>query len=296
MKLQRIRYFVTLAQTLSFSRTAQIHYVSQTTVSQQIRLLEQDLGCELFHRTKRKVELTGAGAVYLAEARRALELLDDAEERVRLYRQTQRLPLRVRLIHGVTPGYIAPALDAFTHDNPEIDLDCSYCTVSGLFSQVISGQADVGLVFDLAPLPWGDMAKVEVGRLQQYAVFNASHPLSRRLSLTREELIGERLLNGIESIGPMHGSASSEAGKPWTDHTDELVEGMDALLLAVSMGKGYTLLSEPVVQTLSPGLGLACVPMEGEFVALVAVYRALDDNPATLRFLQAMQRLRGRKS
>ena len=290
MKLQRIRYFVTLAQTLSFSRTAQIHYVSQTTVSQQIRLLEQDLGCELFQRTRRKVELTGAGAVYLAEARRAVELLDAAEERVRLFRQTQLLPLRVCLIHGVTPGYIAPALDAFARDNPQVDLDCTYCPVSRLFSQIISGQADIGLIFDLAPLPWDDLSKVQIDRLQQYAVLSSSHPLAVRGSLSRDDLVGEHLLNGIESRDPMHAAMQPETGKPWTDRTDELVESMDALLLAVSMGKGYTLLSEPVVQTLPASLGLVCVPMEGEFVPLAAVYRALDDNPATLRFLKAVQR------
>lgn len=288
MKLQRIRYFVTLAQTLSFSRTAQIHYVSQTTVSQQIRLLEQDLGCDLFHRTKRKVELTGAGVVYLSEARRALELLDDAEEKVRLFRQTQLLPLRVRLIHGVTPGYIAPVMDAFARAHPEIDLDCAYCPVSRLFSQIVSGQADVGLIFDLAPIPWDDVAKVTIDELQQYVVMSRSHPLASRAELTRADLVGERLLNGIESRDPLHAAAAPQVGKPWTDGTDELVESMDALLLAVSMGKGYTLLSDPVVQTLPAALDLACVPLKGEMVPLAACYRAVDDNPATLRFLDAV--------
>lgn len=292
MKLQRIRYFVTLAETLNFSRTAQIHYVSQTTVSQQIKLLEQELGFPLFTRTRRHVELTPAGAVYLAEARKALELLDRAEEKARTFRQTQRLSLRVRLIHGVTPGYVAPALDAFAEASPDVDLDCSYCPVARLYPDVIAGEADVGITFDLDPAPHPGIAKVGLDSLRQYVVASTRSKLAQHATLTRAQLAGERLLNGVESRGttPAPGAAEPE-GRPWTDHTDELVEGMDSLLLAVSLDRGYTLMADPVVRTLPGSLALTAIPVEGERIPLIAIYRETDDNPAIQRFISTIRPL-----
>lgn len=64
MTLQQMRYFIAVAQNLSFSKAAQQHYVSQTAVSQQIKLLEEELETELFQRTRHSVVLTSAGQVF----------------------------------------------------------------------------------------------------------------------------------------------------------------------------------------------------------------------------------------
>ena len=60
MTLQQLKYFVSVANHLSFSRAAEENYVSQTAISQQIKLLEEDLGISLFDRTHRWVRLTRA--------------------------------------------------------------------------------------------------------------------------------------------------------------------------------------------------------------------------------------------
>ena len=290
MKLQRIRYFVTLAETLSFSRTAQIHYVSQTTISQQIKLLEQELGFDLFLRTRRSVELTSAGALYLPEAHKALDVLDSAEKKARMFHQTQRSRLRLRLIRGVTPGYIAPALGAFAEKSPDVDLECSYCPVDRLYPDVIAGEADVGFTFDLDLTSRPGIAKLALDSLGQYVVASAHSKLAQHASLTRAQLRGEHLLNGVESCSapPMQDGVGQE-GRPWTDRTDELVEDMDSLMLAVSLNRGYTLMCDPVVRMLPGSLALVAVPVEGERVPLVAIYRENDTNPAIPRLISAVQ-------
>ena len=84
MNLRQLKYFVTLAETLSFTKTAQVFYISQTAVTQQIKSLESQLGVPLFRRTKRKVELTSAGAVFLPEAREILEKTQKAIVKTKL--------------------------------------------------------------------------------------------------------------------------------------------------------------------------------------------------------------------
>ena len=83
MTLQQMRYFIAVAQNLSFSKAAQQHYVSQTAVSQQIKLLEEELETELFQRTRHSVALTSAGQVFYEYAVRITDLAEDAARRTR---------------------------------------------------------------------------------------------------------------------------------------------------------------------------------------------------------------------
>lgn len=296
MKLQRLRYFVTLAKTLSFSRTAEVHYVSQTTVSQQIKALEDELGRALFTRTKRKVELTPAGRAYLEDVRKALDLLDYADEKVRLFRADEMLVLRVAVANGLTPGYVAPILGSFEDANPDVALDCSYRQAVDLHPALVAGDIDVALMYDLAgPLAPGT-AKVEFDRLAHYVVVSNRSPLAQHARLARSQLAGERFVNALESRGfipyapgDIAGTVDFDAEGVGVGRTDVMADSLDALLLAVSLGEGYTMLTEPMVQAISPSLNLAAIPLADEKVPVVAVYRHKDDNPAVGRFLDYLR-------
>lgn len=76
MELRHLRYFVALADTLSFTHAAETLYVSQSTLSQQISALEDELGCKLFERNRRQTKLTSEGKALLAEAKDVLGKVD----------------------------------------------------------------------------------------------------------------------------------------------------------------------------------------------------------------------------
>jgi LysR family hca operon transcriptional activator len=78
MELRHLRYFITVAEELSFSKAALKLHTAQPSLSQQIKDLENDIGVQLFHRTKRKVELTEEGLVFLEQARLTLTQADKA--------------------------------------------------------------------------------------------------------------------------------------------------------------------------------------------------------------------------
>ena len=78
MELRHLRYFITVAEELSFSKAALKLHTAQPSLSQQIKDLEDDIGVQLFHRTKRKVELTEEGLIFLEQARLTLTQADKA--------------------------------------------------------------------------------------------------------------------------------------------------------------------------------------------------------------------------
>ncbi|WLA81535.1 LysR family transcriptional regulator [Bradyrhizobium elkanii] len=83
MDYRQLRYFIAVAEELSFSRAAKRLHVSQPPLSTQIKAMEEELGTRLLARTRRAVELTQAGQLLLEHARRAVSELDLASETVR---------------------------------------------------------------------------------------------------------------------------------------------------------------------------------------------------------------------
>src|ERR1700681_4496497 len=83
LDLRRLRYFVAVAETLHFGRAAARLHMSQPPLSRQIQHLEREIGALLFRRSKRRVELTDAGAYLLGEARRMLADADTLGRRTR---------------------------------------------------------------------------------------------------------------------------------------------------------------------------------------------------------------------
>src|SRR5438093_13421707 len=101
LELRQLRYFLAVAEELNFSRAAERLHIAQPALSAQIRTLETQLGCELFSRTTRKVELTPAGELLLADARELVRHADQAAAKVGAVARGQRGELRV--------GFVGPA-------------------------------------------------------------------------------------------------------------------------------------------------------------------------------------------
>lgn len=83
MELRHLRYFVAVAEELSFTRAAERLHIGQPPLSQQIQALEADIGARLLDRTKRRVLLTEAGRLFLADAQRVLALSEQARDTAR---------------------------------------------------------------------------------------------------------------------------------------------------------------------------------------------------------------------
>jgi DNA-binding transcriptional LysR family regulator len=97
MDLRQLRYFVTVAEELSFVRAAERLHMSQPPLSQQIKALEEELGVELLFRSSREVKLSDAGRVFLAESRELLDKAQAVAHRTRQAAGGEQATLRVAM-------------------------------------------------------------------------------------------------------------------------------------------------------------------------------------------------------
>jgi LysR family transcriptional regulator, regulator for bpeEF and oprC len=125
-QLQCLRSFVRVADLHSFTRAADALGLSRAVVSTHIAELERHLRCQLFHRTTRRVGLTGDGTEYLARCRRILDELEAADEALRRTRVSVQGRLRVDVPVVFGRFLLIPALPQFTARYPELQLEVQF--------------------------------------------------------------------------------------------------------------------------------------------------------------------------
>ncbi len=169
MNFRHLEAFVQVAAQGGFTRAAEALYLTQPTVSGQVKELEQELGVSLFDRLPRAVELTEAGRLLLPEARMILEARDRLLEQSSAYLGLLRGRLRV---HASTiPGeYLLPAqLAAFHRTHPEVRVSLHVASSAQVLDAVAAGEAALGVVGSRGDVPGLTFAPLWTDRIQLYA-------------------------------------------------------------------------------------------------------------------------------
>src|SRR5271156_1165730 len=145
MELQQLRYFCAIADTGSFTRAAQQTHVSQPSLSQQIRKLEDELGARLIDRLGRAVQLTELGREFLPHARAVLRDLEAARSDVVQRKTSTNGPISVGVIPTIAPYFLPPILAAFSRRYPEARVTVVEEITPLLLERLRAGTIDVAI-------------------------------------------------------------------------------------------------------------------------------------------------------
>jgi DNA-binding transcriptional LysR family regulator len=156
MELRRLRYFVAVAEELSFNRAAQRLHISQPPLSNQIKQLEEELGVLLFKRSSRGVRLTEAGELLLEEARRILIQLEQAARMVERVGSGKTGRLSLGFVPSATNEVLPPVLYEFQRCFPNVELFLHEMMPDQVVRRLHGRQIDVGFFY----LPFDDNALV----------------------------------------------------------------------------------------------------------------------------------------
>jgi LysR family cyn operon transcriptional activator len=149
MTLRAIRYFVAVAEHRSFTRAAELLFISQPSLSQQIKLLEESLRVQLLDRSGRNVRLTDAGEIYLRHARRILRELDAAKLAINDVQDLNRGSLRLAMT-PITDFLVRPLLESFNDRYPGVTvsiLEMSQNQIEAALAGNNEDNIDIGIVF-----------------------------------------------------------------------------------------------------------------------------------------------------
>ncbi|MEV4443332.1 LysR family transcriptional regulator [Streptomyces sp. NPDC049577] len=190
LDLRKLRYFVAVAEHRHFGRAAQALFIAQPVLSRQIRAFEQELGCSLFTRTTRSVELTSAGKQLYDEASRITAVVDGALRRVHEARRGEQ-----RLVVAFSPGlHVSDAIRAFTPIHPDVVVDVLPLRWWEQDAPLRDGRAQLGYL--RRPFDDSGLRTVPIGHETKVACLPVTHPLAGRRALTSADLDGEPILGG----------------------------------------------------------------------------------------------------
>jgi DNA-binding transcriptional LysR family regulator len=189
MNFQRLRYFVVVAEELNFSRAAERLHMAQPPLSYQIKRLEEELGAQLFHRTKRSVRLTDAGRLLLEEARGLLVHAEQTASVVHRVGQGKVGRLSVGFVPSAANRILPPLLRTFGERFPSVELQLREVDPDRLLRSLGDGRVDVGFLY--LPFEADFLDSRPVSREPFVAALPDTHPLADKPRVTLKALADE---------------------------------------------------------------------------------------------------------
>ena len=242
--LRRLRYFVAVAESLHFGRAAARLHMSQPPLSRQIQQLEREIGVLLLRRSKRRVELTDAGAYLLDQARAMLAEAETLPVRTRRVESGETGRLALGFISTVDYSVLPGLLSAYRAAHPGVTLELRELTGDVQLRELHEGRIDAGML--LAPVDDAALAMLPLLREPLVAALPADDLLAR-------------------SRAPL--SLASLTGRPFVIFPRSAAAGLYDAIIEFCRQAGFTpriaqeaIQMQTIVSLVSAGLGVALVP------------------------------------
>ena len=245
MELRQLKYFVKSAEYLNFSVAAKHLYITQSTLSQQIKQLEFELGFELFLRNSRHISLTEAGEEFLPFARKTIQDAEDGVQRLHDLQHVKAGKLRVGVTYSLST-VLTEGLLEFMKVYPDIKLEVCYKTVNELLVLLKERELD----FILSYKPLFDAPDVDSMPLFENAlalVVAKDHPFAVKKRVKLQELADVPLVLPSHDLQARMMLEKLIAGKNVSLSSKLELNETNILLQMVSTGSYSTILSTSAV-------------------------------------------------
>ena len=192
MNLRDIKYILAVAETRHFGRAAERCFVSQPTLSGQIKKLEEELGVTIFERTTRSVEITPIGDALLVHARLLLEQADAIEQVARAHQDPLAGPLRTGAIPTLSPYLMPLILVPLKRRYPQLKLVLFEEITDSLLRRLHQHELDAALL--ATPVTDPDLESMPLFDEPFWLAHPRNHPLYDKDEITQDDLAGIDLL------------------------------------------------------------------------------------------------------
>jgi len=292
LELRHLRYFVAVAETGSFTLAAEQRlHTSQPSLSRQIRDLEYEVGCELFSRRARGVELTVAGRAFLDHARLLLIQVDSAVEAARRAAKPIKKRFAIGFLTGLEITWLAAAMQVLREELPSAEVTVSSDYLPDLAEGLQRGRLDLAF---MRAEPNFDLVYTLVGREPLVVLMSSDHPLTAHETIQPQQLVGEPfigMVNKAEVLRKVIDAYLERSGVQITPtqgaDNPAMVMSLVASLRGVSLVPAY-------LQALMPW-SVVSRPLASDVptIDLVVGYDRTNESPVLKIFLSRVQELIG---
>lgn len=293
MELQRLQTFRTVATLMNFNRAAEVLNYAQSSVSAQIKALEDEIGTLLFKRIGKSVQLTESGAKMLLYADKLLAIQEEALAEVTGRNGACGL-LTLRMPQTIATYYLPRILCAYQPRFPRMRLDVTSCAMHSLENELRIGTVD--LAFLLADTVSAKGLEPEfLGSAPLAVVTHPSHPLAARERADFKDLEGQVLLLAKSDCGyRMIFEQTLTAEKVEPASVIEM-NSIEAIKQTVMAGIGVTVIPEIAVRAEVDAGRMARVPWEEDLETGILMIRQRDKwhPPALEAFVETVREFFG---
>ena len=281
LELRELRYFLAVAEELSFTRAAERLHLAQQALSASVRRLEDRLGVALFTRTTRHVALTPAGEALVDGARAVIAAAADALDRVDQVAQGRRGRLSVGFstAAGSVP-VVREIMRRFSEWAWEVDIDPSERDFSDPSAGLADGTTQLAFIF--GPLPVAGLSFLTLLEEPRLVAMRPDVDIAERDTAAIRDLVELRWLRVPGATGPWQQSwFTHPAGGP----AGPVIRTADEWVAAVEAGRGVAYTMPTVMQDFADRR-IRVVPIEGlESATLLMAWRTADPDPLVKAFI-----------
>ncbi len=296
MDLDTLRLFVDLAETKSFSKTAERSFLSQSAVSQRIRALEVEFGYTLVERGKGRpgAHFTEAGERLLGGARDLLDRADALKRDMAELSSDVSGALRVATVYSIGLHTLTPALSEFLAEYPQVNLHLEYLRTNRIYEAVSGGVIDCGIV--ACPREIGQIEVVPLASEAMVLIAPPRHPLAqagRETPVTLKDLKNERFIAFDHDIPTRTLIDDLLREHDVTVRVVQEFDNIETIKRVVEIGAGVAIVPEPTVRREARDQTLLVVPVANLDLTRptgVVLRRTRVRSNALSRFIEVLKR------
>ena len=200
MDLRHLKYFVAVAEELHFTRAAERLHIAQPPLSKQIRQLEEEIGVTLLHRTKRHIELTDAGRLFLDRARKILESTKLAVVQAQHAQRGEIGRLVVGFFEYTSYTFLPPILHAYRERFPAVDVELRWFPMVEQADALRRGEVDVSFLRKISDLE--GVFNETIYKEPFVLAIPDAHPLARFDSISLKDCANENFISYFPKSAP----------------------------------------------------------------------------------------------
>ena len=193
MQIETFKVFCDLVETASFSRAASLNHITQSAVSQQIRTLEKHFHVSLIERGRKNFCVTQEGRAFLQASKEILCTFEGLGDRIRELQNIVAGELRIATVYSIGLHELPPFLKKFRALFPEVEVKVDYRRSSQVYTEVLEGDADLGLV--AFPTRRKGLLVEDFWRDKLVLICHPDHRLATRRRVPLRELHGEKFIS-----------------------------------------------------------------------------------------------------